>query len=97
MGVAGRVNKPRTDFHWAHGPISRVAGYYAKDIVFANAGIGPEDIDATGSYDAFTFTAMLQLEGFGFCPIGEGGNYISDGLDLPRRPTAKQHVGRPPV
>ncbi|HTG11569.1 MAG TPA: hypothetical protein VK746_12285, partial [Candidatus Eisenbacteria bacterium] len=20
MGVAGRVNKPRTDFHWAHGP-----------------------------------------------------------------------------
>ena len=29
MGVAGRVNKPRTDFHWATGPISRVAGYYA--------------------------------------------------------------------
>src|SRR4029077_18283346 len=23
MGVAGRVNKPRTDFHWAHGPITR--------------------------------------------------------------------------
>src|SRR5439155_11012946 len=27
MGVAGRVSKPRLDFHWAHGPISRVAGY----------------------------------------------------------------------
>ena len=41
MGVAGRVNKPRTDFHWAHGPITRVAGYYAKDIVFGQAGISP--------------------------------------------------------
>ena len=65
MGVAGRVNKPRLDFHWAHGPISRVAGYYAKEVVFGQAGIGPEDVDVTGSYDAFTFTTMLQLcEGY---------------------------------
>src|ERR671922_524154 len=37
MGVAGRVSKPRVDYHWVHGPISRVAGYYAKDIVFGQA------------------------------------------------------------
>ena len=80
MGVAGRVNKPRTDFHWAHGPISRVAGYYAKDIVFGQAGIGPEDVDVTGSYDAFTFTTMLQLEEYGFCKKGEGGAYVSSGI-----------------
>jgi acetyl-CoA acetyltransferase len=80
MGVAGRVNKPRTDFHWAHGPISRVAGYYAKDIVFAQAGIGPEDVNVTGSYDAFTFTTMLQLEEYGFCKKGEGGAYVSSGI-----------------
>jgi acetyl-CoA acetyltransferase len=80
MGVAGRVNKPRTDFHWAHGPISRVAGYYAKDIVFGQAGIKPEDVDVTGSYDAFTFTAMLQLEEYGFCQKGEGGAYVSGGI-----------------
>ena len=80
MGVAGRVNKPRTDFHWAHGPISRVAGYYAKDIVFGQAGIGPEDVNITGSYDAFTFTTMLQLEEYGFCKKGEGGAYVSSGI-----------------
>jgi acetyl-CoA acetyltransferase len=80
MGVAGRVSKPRTDFHWAHGPISRVAGYYAKDIVFGQAGIGPEDVDVTGSYDAFTFTAMLQLEEYGFCRKGEGGQYVASGI-----------------
>src|SRR5919108_2717666 len=79
MGVAGRVNKPRLDFHWEHGPISRVAGYYAKDIVFGQAGITPEDVDVTGSYDAFTFTTMLQLEEYGFCKKGEGGAYVSDG------------------
>ena len=80
MGVAGRVSKPRLDFHWAHGPITRVAGYYAKDIVFGQAGIGPEDVDLTGSYDAFTFTTMLQLEEYGFCKKGEGGQYVSSGI-----------------
>jgi acetyl-CoA acetyltransferase len=80
MGVAGRVSKPRLDFHWAHGPISRVAGYYAKDIIFPQAGIGPEDVDVTGSYDAFTFTTMLQLEEYGFCKKGEGGAYVSSGI-----------------
>src|SRR5438128_5266392 len=80
MGVAGRVNKPRTDFHWAAGPISRVAGYYAKDIVFGQAGITPEDVDVTGSYDAFTFTTMLQLAEYGFCKKGEGGDYVGSGI-----------------
>lgn len=80
MGVAGRVSKPRTDFHWAAGPITRVAGYYAKDIVFGQAGIGPEDVDLTGSYDAFTFTTMLQLEEYGFCKKGEGGAYVASGI-----------------
>jgi acetyl-CoA acetyltransferase len=80
MGVAGRVSKPRTDFHWAHGPITRVAGHYAKDIVFGQAGIGPEAVHVTGSYDAFTFTTMLQLEEYGFCKKGEGGAYVSSGI-----------------
>jgi len=80
LGVAGRVCKPRTDFHWATGPISRVAGYYAKDIVFGQAGITPGDVHVTGSYDAFTFTTMLQLEEYGFCKKGEGGQYVSSGI-----------------
>ena len=78
-GSGGRAHKWRPDYHWNDGPVSQVAGVYTRDLVFGNAGLGPEDIDATGSYDAFTFTAMLQLEAYGFCPIGEGGNYVSDG------------------
>src|SRR6266849_1573314 len=78
-GVVGRCNKPRLDMHYQHGPISTVAGYYARQILWPNAGVGPEDVDITGSYDAFTFTTMLQLEDYGFCKKGEGGDYVSDG------------------
>lgn len=80
MSVVGRCCKPRIDMHYQHGPISRVAGYYAKDLLFPNAGLGPEDIDVTGAYDAFTFTSMLQLEEYGFCKKGEGGDYVSSGI-----------------
>jgi acetyl-CoA acetyltransferase len=78
-GVVGRCTKPRADMHFQAGPISTVAGHYAKDILWPNSGVGPEDIDVTGSYDAFTFTTMLQLEDYGFCKKGEGGAYVSDG------------------
>jgi acetyl-CoA acetyltransferase len=78
-GVVGRCSKPRVDMHYQVGPISTVAGCYAKDILWPNSGVCPEDIDLTGSYDAFTFTSMLQLEDYGFCKKGEGGHYVSDG------------------
>jgi acetyl-CoA acetyltransferase len=47
-----------------------------------------DDVDITGSYDAFTFTTMLQLEDYGFCKKGEGGQYVSDGtITLGGRPS----------
>src|SRR4051812_45605106 len=79
-GVVGRCSKPRVDMHYQVGPISTVAGHYGKDMLFANSGVSPEDVDLTGSYDAFTFTTMLQLEDYGFCKKGEGGAYVSGGI-----------------
>ncbi|MDP7549357.1 MAG: thiolase [Alphaproteobacteria bacterium] len=78
-GVVGRVSKRRMDNYYQDGPLSRVAGYYAAPRLWRNAGVGPEEIDVTGSYDAFTFTTMMQLEDYGFCKKGEGGDYVSDG------------------
>ncbi|MBI2872199.1 MAG: hypothetical protein HYY00_03300 [Chloroflexi bacterium] len=81
MGGSGPVNKlGGQDLHYQHGPITRVQGYYVKDIVFPMAGVTPEDIDVTGSYDAFTWTTLLQLEDYGFCKKGEGGDYVSSGI-----------------
>lgn len=79
QGVVGRCCKPRADMHYQSGPISTVAGHWGKEILWQNAGVGPEDIDVTGAYDAFTFTTMLQLEDYGFCKKGEGGDYVSNG------------------
>ena len=78
-GVVGRCCRPRADHYYQHGPLATVAGHYAKDILWPNAGLGPSEVDLTGSYDAFTFTTMLQLEDYGFCSKGEGGEYVSDG------------------
>ena len=78
-GVVGRCCKPRSDNYYQHGPITTVAGRYGREILWPNAGVSPEEVDVTGSYDAFTFTTLLQLEDYGFCKKGEGGHYVSDG------------------
>ena len=39
-GVVGRCSKPRVDMHYQTGPISTVAGQYAKDILWPNSGVG---------------------------------------------------------
>ncbi len=77
--VVGRCCKPRLDMHYQHGPISTTAGVYGREILWPNAGVGPDEIDLTSSYDAFTFTAMLQFEDYGFCQKGAGGDYVSNG------------------
>jgi len=80
MGVVGRVTKQRGDTFYNDAPITHVAGKYAAPRVFGMAGVTPQDIHLTGSYDAFTFTTMLQLEDYGFCTKGEGGQYVSSGI-----------------
>jgi acetyl-CoA acetyltransferase len=46
---------------------------------FAQAGVGPQDMDTAQLYDSFTITVMLLLEGLGFCKRGEGGAFVEDG------------------
>ena len=79
LGTAGRTHKYGPSYHWNYGPINRHAGIFGRQILWPNAGVTPEEIDVTGSYDAFTFTSLLQLEAYGFCDFGEGGDYVSNG------------------
>jgi acetyl-CoA acetyltransferase len=46
---------------------------------FAQAGVTPDDIDTIQFYDSFTITALVLLEGLGFCKQGEGGDFVSEG------------------
>ena len=80
LGVQGRVSKPGGEFHYQHGPITRVAGYYIAPKLFEMSGVTHEDIDVTGCYDAFTYTTLLQFEDYGFCKKGEAKDYVSSGI-----------------
>jgi acetyl-CoA acetyltransferase len=49
-------------------------------LAFAAAGLGPAEVDVAQIYDSFTITVLLLLEDLGFCPKGEGGGFVADGL-----------------
>lgn len=50
---------------------------------YAQAGVGPSDIDVVEIYDAFTINTILFLEDLGFCPKGEGGRFVENGRIAP--------------
>jgi len=49
-------------------------------LAFATAGLTPVDIDVAQIYDSFTITVLLLLEDLGFCPKGEGGPFVAEGV-----------------
>jgi len=46
---------------------------------FQTAGVKPKDVDIAFLYDCFTITVLLELEGLGFVPKGEGGPFALEG------------------
>jgi acetyl-CoA acetyltransferase len=36
-------------------------------------------VDLLELYDCYTFTVLITLEDYGFCPKGEGGPFVADG------------------
>lgn len=84
-----------------------MSSYYRDDIdampeveltarqLWAQAGVGPEGIDAAILYDAFTPMVLLQLEEYGFCGRGEAKDFIRDGhLELDGRLPVNTHGGQ---
>ena len=47
--------------------------------MYEMAGVGPSDVDVALLYDHFSPLVVLQLEDYGFCPVGEGGPFVEDG------------------
>jgi acetyl-CoA acetyltransferase len=46
---------------------------------YAEAGLGPGDIDVAEIYDCFSISLILQLEDLGFAPRGEGAAFAASG------------------
>lgn len=54
-------------------------GRWAAERAFAMCGLAPSDVDVCELYDPFSFELIRQLEAFGFCAEGEGGDFVMDG------------------
>jgi acetyl-CoA acetyltransferase len=44
------------------------------------AGVALTDVDVVQLYDCYTFTVLVTLEDYGFCPKGEGGPFAASGV-----------------
>jgi len=47
-----------------------------RDALWAQAGMGPEDLRIVETYDDYPVISMLQFEGLGFCAEGEGPRFV---------------------
>ncbi len=52
----------------------------AGPAALAMAGLHLSDVDVLELYDCYTFTVLLTLEDYGFCPKGEGGPFVASGV-----------------
>jgi acetyl-CoA C-acetyltransferase len=51
----------------------------AAEQAYAQAGVGPADVDFAEVHDCFTITEILNYEDLGFCARGEGGRFVEEG------------------
>jgi acetyl-CoA acetyltransferase len=52
----------------------------AAAAAYEMASMGPEDVDVAEVHDAFTIGEILAYENLGFCPRGEGGRLVEEGV-----------------
>ncbi|HEY8524386.1 MAG TPA: lipid-transfer protein [Acidimicrobiales bacterium] len=84
-----------------------MTSYYRDDLVtlpemalvgrqlYAQAGIGPDDVQLAVLYDHFTPFVLVQLEELGFCGRGEADAFVRDGnLDPGGRLPTNTHGGQ---
>ena len=58
-------------------PIQTRGGWVMdRDDLYAQAALGPKDIDLFEAYDDYPVINCLQLEGLGFCKAGEAPDFI---------------------
>ncbi|MCH2169854.1 hypothetical protein MK489_03635 [Myxococcota bacterium] len=75
----GNDRHRRPESLWTRAGMETIA-----ETLYANAGIGPEDIDVAQFYENFTGQVLMAMEDFGFCKRGEGGPFVASGaIDWP--------------
>src|SRR5438046_2556736 len=55
----------------------------SREPAFRMAGLTLRDVDVVELYDCYTFTVLVTLEDYGFCPKGEGGPFAAEHVTGP--------------
>ncbi|GHF42364.1 lipid-transfer protein [Streptomyces mashuensis] len=75
---AGRGQEQMTGFHRGEAARPPETAVVARQL-WQRSGLRPADVDVAVLYDHFTPYVLMQLEEFGFCGPGEGGEFVAAG------------------
>lgn len=75
------LGQGETAKHTANGKIDLTysGGVVSGALAYAEAGLGPADIDYASIYDSFTISVIIALEDLGFAERGRGGRFAEAG------------------
>jgi len=81
--IAAQAMTTDTASTFDSGDMIKLVGYdmaaAAANKVYAQAGIGPEDLDVVELHDCFTSNELLSYEALGLTPVGTAEKFILDG------------------
>lgn len=79
--ILGGCNET-TGTHYRHPPSYNTVGMVgagSAEKMFAQSGLAPKDVDVCEFYDPFSWEIIRQFEAYGFCNVGEGGDFVMGG------------------
>jgi len=82
LGMAMATDMPST---FDEKSMIKLVGYdltvKAAQKVYAQSGLGPENIDVVELHDCFSCNELITYEGLGLCPVGKAGEFIDSGAN----------------
>lgn len=72
---------------------TRNYAYHMRDRLWGMAGMSPHEVDVASLYDCFTGVLIQNIEAYGLCDIGGGGDFLRRQARDPKLPTVNPSGG----